>query len=212
MKKIQPVQEQLPALLEQTNNLVITNKIELDNTSDLLIRVKKLYKEIESHYDSIIKPIKKNIRNVEIEKKEKLSQLDSVVNILKTRISTYLSEEAIASAKEAEINNAHNLKQEEKDRKNTIKVLMKQGKVDEAMALKEAPMLVPVHIPDVPILSSGVYRTDILDYEIQDVDKIPNEYFKPRELDSKKIREAGFASKEIPGIKFFRKISIGVNA
>ncbi len=208
----QKKQTQLPAVIEQAKQLQIVDKTSLDAASDFLVRTKRLYKEIEAHYDNIIKPIKKNIRNIELEKREKLAELDKVIDTVKGQVAGYISAETERQQIQAKKDNALALKNEEKERKQAIKGLISEGKVEQALELKKAPILATVHLPVAPEPTGGVYKSELLDYTIENLDKIPNEYFKPRELDTKKIREAGHEGKEIPGIRFFKKISIGVNA
>lgn len=200
----------LPALPD--TNLQIVDQPSLDQATSLIVALTRLSKEIKAHYDNLIKPIKATIRAKEQERDEHLSEISEKVTALRTNMQAYIQLEEAKRHEEAKKQNEAVAKIEEKERTKEIKKLVKEGKVDEALALKEAPSTAIVEFAPPVTINGPIYKKKILDFAVEDTTKVPNIYWKPRELDTVAIRKAGHEGKTIPGIRFFYKEGLMVKA
>jgi len=207
-----PKQNQLPALPD-TNSITVIDQPTLDAASTVLVGLKRLRKEIENHYDNLIKPIDKVLKDKKHERDNKLAELDSRIVGVSTRINGYIAAESARRLEATKANNQAAQKVEAKERTKEIKALIKEGKVEEALELKAAPSTaIAEYVEPVRAGVEQVSTSSLLDFKVEDESKIPNMYFKPRELDTKAIRAAGHAGKTISGIRFFRKQGLVVRA
>lgn len=192
--------------------LSITNADEQKFAEELIVRGKRLYKEIKAHYDGLIKPIKETIAKTVAERDEKLNKIQEALDKLKTKLTAYIDFENEKRQKEVDKKNQQALAAATKEVTATVKALIKEGKVEEALELKAEPLPVPRQFAEKVETGDSISRVMILDWEITDASAIPEFYYKPRELDTKKVREAGLAGNEIAGIRFFRKATLAVRA
>jgi len=188
----------------------ITTPEEQQMAEDMLVRGKRLYKEIKTHYDGLIRPIQTALDVKKCERDEHLEAIEAKLNIIKTRVTTYLT--IVEAKRQEEVNkqNAKLLEKAKQETKQEVKALIKAGKVDEALAVKPAP--VEFRYAEAAATGDGVERREVLDFEIINLKLVPETYFKPRELDRAKIKNAGREGKEIPGVKFFKKTTLAIRA
>lgn len=204
-------QNQLPALPE-VNSITVVDQPTLDAASTVLVGLKRLHKEIKDHYDNLIKPIDKALSDKKHERDSKLAELDQRIEYTSSRINGYIAAEETRRIEAAKVNNEAAQKAEEKAKTKEIKTLIKQGDVETALALKDAPSTALVEYAEPVRTIEPISTSKRLDFVIEDESKIPNLYFKPRKLDTKKIRKAGHEGKIISGIRFFRKSGLVVRA
>lgn len=177
---------------------------------ELLLRGKRLYKEIKTHYDGLIKPIQNALDQKKCERDEHLDAIDEKLEVIKNRLTTYFAK--VEAARQAEVikQNAKALEKAKRETAQEVKSLIKAGKVDEALAVAPAP--VEIRYAEAASTGEGIERREVLDYEVVDLRLIPEMYFKPRELNNTRIKQAGRDGTAIPGIRFFKRATIAVRA
>ena len=171
---------------------------------------KALKDNINQHYDSFLDPLKKQVAEKEAERKSIVSRIDVAIQMLKDKLTGWLDSERKRKEAAAAIADAEDELVLKKQQAQLVKKLVKEGKVEEAQAITEEVLPVQHNVVEATTTGEGIGSSSRLTFEIENIDKVPDFYFKPRELDTAKIRKAGYANKKISGIRFYRKPVISV--
>jgi len=207
---VKKTEKQSVALVEKAQSFKIATVQDQFLAEDLLKSGKALKKSIDEHYDSFLDPLKLQIKEKEAERKGIVGKIDEAITLLKDKLTNWLVAEKARKVAEAAAQDALDLLQMKKEKAQLVKKLVKEGKVEEAQEVANENLPVLYNVVETTETTDGINTTSRLTYEIENVDKIPDFFFKPRELDTKKIWKAGYAGQKVPGIKFFRKDILSV--
>lgn len=185
----------ITTLHDQMTAITVTSEKELNQVAEHIATVKKAKKEITAVRDKYIEPAKAIIDHAKSTFDPFIKKCDEVESILKGKAQVFMEAEAkrIEEAKAKEI-----------------------GKVEtgyqkpETAAQKIAAMPEAKKTADTG--SSTLSLKKVKEVEIEDQSKIPDEYYKPRELDMVKIKKVALAGIAIPGVKVVEKSQMASRA
>lgn len=162
----------------------VTSQEELSKASDLIAQVKKLAKYVESEKDKFTDPAKAIIASAKEKYDPYLTQCKDAERALKDKAQAFMLEER---------------KREEAERAKIVK------KVETGYIKPETAMTKLASVPAAPksaaTESSRLTLRMRKDVEITDQSLIPDEYYKPRELDMPKLRKVVTAGVNVPGTR-----------
>ncbi len=207
---VQKATNQTETLVEQAKSYEIATVQDQLLAEDLLKGGKTLKQSINEHYDSFLDPLKLQIKEKEAERKGIVGKIDEATTLLKDKLGSWLAKEKQRKATEAAAQDALDLLQTKKEQAQLVKKLVKDGKIEEAQEVANETLPAIHNMVEATETSDGINTSSRLDYTVLDIDKVPVFFFKPRELDTKKIWKAGYAGQKITGIKFLRKDIVNV--
>lgn len=162
----------------------VTNQEELEAVSDSIASVKKLAKYVEEEKEKYIAPAKVIIENAKAQYDPYIARCKSAEAQLKAKAQEFLLAER---------------KREEEVRKKIV------AKVETGYIKPETAMTKLANVQVAPKTTATANSKLTLrmrkDVEIVNESKIPDEYYKPRELDMVKLRKVVTAGVEVPGTK-----------
>lgn len=198
----------------QANQIIIQTVQDQKQAESFLKHATRLRKEINAHYGNLIDPIQKVIKEKRQEWKGHIDRLDQAIATVKQKLNIYISSENEKKALIAAAQTQKSEKDAKKDRDQQIKKLVKQGKVDDAIALKDEPLPAVVYHAEQTATGDGVSTAKILKWKVTDELAIPKKYWSQPELLTSDIRHDlhhnGLNS--ISGIVGWYESSIRVNA
>lgn len=179
---IEVIQEKATGMMAQVNAFKVTNKEELATVSDMVANVKKLGKFIEAEKEKFTAPAKAIIATAKEKYDPYIQQCKEAEATLKSKAQKFLLEEREREEKEK----AKIVKKVETGYMKPETAMQKLGNVEEApkAAKTETSALTMTMRPEVRIVDQAL---------------IPDEYYKPRELDMVKLRRAVVSGIEVPG-------------
>lgn len=186
--EVQATDVRITKLKDQMEAIKVTTPEELNAVAEHIASVKQAAKDVTEVRDKYIEPAKSIIEHAK-------ATFDPIINRCKD-IETFLKNKA------QEYMLAEKKKADEKAAKEAAKVESGYQKPETAAKkIAEIPEAQRVSKTDKSTLSMKMVK----DYRIIDEKKIPEEYYKPRELDTAKIRKVALAGIAIPGVEVFEK-------
>ena len=181
---IQVIQEKASGMMKQIEAFTVTTQEELATASDMIANVKKLAKFIEAEKDKFTEPAKAIIATARQKYDPYLLQCKEAESALKQKAQTFMLAER---------------KREEEERAKIVK------KVETGYIKPETAMNKLAGVPAAPKKAATEASTLTMkmrkDVEIVDQALIPEEYYKPRELDIVKLRRVVTSGVAVPGAK-----------
>lgn len=187
-EEIKVVQTKIDGMQETVKAVEVKSQEDLTNVASQISAVKKMKKYVEQERDKYIKPAKEIIQTAKDKYDPYVKACEEAEKILKGKAETYM----LAEAK----------KKEEAKAKEISKV--ESGYQKPETAVKKLEAIGDVQ-KKVDTGDSTLSMKMVKDYRIVDEAKIPEEYYKPRELDLAKIRKVALAGVAIPGVEVFEK-------
>ena len=171
-------------MMKQIEAFTVTTQEELATASDMIANVKKLAKFIEAEKDKFTEPAKAIIATARQKYDPYLLQCKEAESALKQKAQTFMLAER---------------KREEEERAKIVK------KVETGYIKPETAMNKLAGVPAAPKKAATEASTLTMkmrkDVEIVDQALIPEEYYKPRELDIVKLRRVVTSGVAVPGAK-----------
>jgi len=196
-------------LTTQANAVVITGQQDLDVAGQLLIEVKRRYKELDSQRKTITNPIDAAKKAVMDLFRNPLLQLEKAESVIKNAIIKYDDEQKeIARKQQLELQKLADQEAERQKKLLDAKIQRAEasGKVEKAEELAiQKEMIVPIAAPVVtPTIEqpAGVSYKTIWSAEVTDISQVPREYMIANLPSLNKIAQATKGSISIPGVKF----------
>lgn len=176
------IEQKASSMMEKIKTLAITTADELAAASDMTKSIKQLAVYIKAEKEKFTAPAKQIIATAKEKYDPYLAQCDQAEAILKGKSRDYL----IAEEKKAEAARAKIVKKVETGRMKPETAIDRLNDVQEApkKAVTEASSLTLTKRKDVRIVNQAL---------------IPDEYYKPRELDMMKLRRAVTSGVQVPG-------------
>ena len=176
------IEQKASSMMEKIKTLAITTADELAAASDMTKSIKQLAVYIKAEKEKFTAPAKQIIATAKEKYDPYLAQCDQAEAILKGKSRDYL----IAEEKKAEAARAKIVKKAETGRMKPETAIDRLNDVQEApkKAVTEASSLTLTKRKDVRIVNQAL---------------IPDEYYKPRELDMMKLRRAVTSGVQVPG-------------
>lgn len=182
--------EEYEEVLAELELLVIANHEDYDFVTDQLINIKRMYKEIEKRRKAAVNPGNEEKKVIQGWYKPPLLFLEECERVIKRIVGEY-------NQKVARANEAKMMASAAAARKNNFEAA--QAAVQTVQSTPE---------------KKGVSVKEFWNYEVEDEDKIPDEYF-VRILDEDLLKEhceAGGKPEPVSGVRFFldTKVTAGV--
>lgn len=210
-------QETAP-IISRVESLTITGQETQIEASELLKAIKTGIKKVKEKLDPIcdasFKAHKANtgLRN------ELTDPLTRAENILKQKLSAYISEqERIQQKKQAEAEAKARAEEEKKrlDLEARAEKWEAKGNAEKAETLRFEAETVAI-IPQVVQLESvkvqGIHTVELWGFEITDITQVPREYMIVNELALNALARATKGALQLPGIKFISRKTISARA
>lgn len=178
------VKTKIESMKEKISSIVVTNEEELRATAGHIGNIKKMYHYIEQEMDKYIKPAKEIIKNAKDQYNPFLLICDEVEKLLKDRAKVFMEAEAkrIELAKVKEIKKVESGYQKEET---AVKKISEMPEAKKTVKGEESTLIM-----------KKVKVMKIVDEKL-----IPEEFYKPRELDLVKIKKVALAGVVIPGVE-----------
>ena len=181
---LEVIEQKATGMAAAVDAVKINSQEELSHASDLIAQVKKLAKYIEGEKDKFTEPAKAIIATAKETYDPYLAQCKDAERALKEKAQAFMLAER---------------KREEDERAKIVK------KVETGYIKPETAMTKLASVPTAPksaaTESSRLTMRMRKDVEIIDQALIPDEYYKPRELDMPKLRKVVTAGVEVPGTR-----------
>jgi beta-phosphoglucomutase-like phosphatase (HAD superfamily) len=187
-EEVAVVKTKIEAMREQVLAIKVTSQEELTAVAEHIGNVKKMKKFVTQERDKYITPAKEIISKAKEQYDPYITACDEAEAILKSKAQTFMLEEK--------------KKEDELKAKEIKKVETGYQKPETAAKKIEA---IPEAKKTVDAGTSKLTMKMVRDYRIVDEKLIPDEYYKPRELDLVKIRKVALAGVSIPGVEIFEK-------
>lgn len=166
---------------------------------EIRVQLKTIYKAIETKRKSFVNPLQDVVKKLNGEFKPKLTEITNIVGILDLKLLSYQDNLDEIARKEREKVEAQNQKKMEKfekkvaDGKVTAPPILNETKVENKSSFQTKN-------------GKSVYTRPLVDFEIENLELVPREYFN---LDEQRVRKVIQAGGIIPGIKKVEKRVIG---
>lgn len=180
-EEIKVVKTKIESMAAQVDAIKVTSPEELTQVANHISNVKKMRKYVEQERDKYIAPAKEIIAKAKDQYDPYVKACDEAEAALKGKAQSFMLEQ----------------KKKEDDEKARILAdgrTKVETKVEKLSEVKEAPKTVET-------LSMKMVK----DVRIIDQAQIPDEYYKPRELDMVKIKKVATAGVVIPGVEVYEK-------
>lgn len=181
---LEVIQQKATGMMAAVDAVKVTSQEELSQASDLIAQVKKLAKYIEAEKDKFTEPAKAIIATAKEKYDPYLTRCKDAERALKDKAQAFMLEER---------------KREEAERAKIVK------KVETGYIKPETAMTKLASVSVAPKStatdSSRLTMRMRKDVEITDQALIPDEYYKPRELDMPKLRKVVTAGVNVPGTR-----------
>lgn len=187
------VKSKIENMRDAVKAITVSSQEELAKVSDHIADVRKMRKFIEQERDKYVKPAKEIIASAKDQYDPFIRATEEAEGWLKGKAQEYM----LAEQKKEQ---AAKQKLAERVERGTMKPETAVRKMEE---VQEAPKTVRSD-------SSKLTMKTVKDVRIIDQSKIPDEYYKPRELDMVKIKKVATAGVSIPGVEVFDKPQMSV--
>lgn len=187
-EEIAVVKTKIESMQRSLGEIKVSNEKELADVADHISNIKKMKKYVTQIRDKYIDPAKEIIARAKEQYDPYIKACDEAEAMMKQKAQDFM---VIEKKKEDEAK-AKILA----DGRTSV-----ETKVERIEQVKEADKTVDTG-------SSKLTMKMVKDFRIKDSDLIPDEYYKPRELDLVKIRKVALAGIEIPGVEVFEKPSM----
>jgi UDP-3-O-[3-hydroxymyristoyl] glucosamine N-acyltransferase len=171
-------------MMEQVQSIKVTTTEELKSTSDMIAQVKKLAKYIEGEKEKFTEPARAIITSAKEKYDPYIAQCKDAEKLLKEKAQVFMLAER---------------KREEEEKKKIV------AKVETGYIKPETAITKLFNVEVAPKTASTESSTLSIrirkDVEIVNQALIPEEYYKPRELDMTKLRKVVTAGVFVPGTK-----------
>lgn len=184
--EVQEHRSKIETLREQMVAIKVTSKEELTAVAEHIGTVKKAKKEVTQVRDKYIAPAKEIISHAKATFDPFINGCDEIEKVLKDKAQEYL----LAEEKRAEEARAKEIKKVESGYQKPETAANKIAAIPEADRKAEAS-------------NSTLSIRKVKDVKIVDEKAIPDEWYKPRELDMVRIKKAALAGAVIPGVEVF---------
>lgn len=178
------IEQKANGMMAQVEAVKVTTTEELSAVSDMVANIKKLAKFIKDEKEKFTAPAKAIIASAKEKYDPYLDQCAEAEQALKSKVSTFMLAQR---------------KREEDERKKVL------AKVETGYIKPETAMTKLANVEVAPktatTANSSISMRMRKDVEIVDLALIPDEYYKPRELDMVKLRKVVTAGVEVPGTK-----------
>ncbi len=187
-EEVSLVKTKIESMQQQVQGLRVTNEKELEAVADHISNIKKMKKYVTQVRDKYIEPAKEIINQAKEQYDPYIKACDEAESVMKGKAQEFMLQE----------------KQKEDEKKERI-LADKRTTVDTKIQKLEQ-----VNESDKTVDTGATKLTMkmVKDFRIKDSDLIPDEYYKPRELDLVKIRKVALAGVTIPGVEVFEKPSM----
>lgn len=187
-EEIAVVKTKIDAMREQVQAIKVTTDEELTQVAKHVDDVKKMAKFVKQERDKYIAPAKEIIEKAKEQYDPYLKACEEAESMLKEKAQVFM----IAEKKKADEARAKEIK----------KVETGYQKPETAVKKIEA---MPEAKKTVDTGASKLSMKMVKDIRITDEKAIPDEYYKPRELDMVKLKKVALAGVSIPGVEVFEK-------
>lgn len=184
-EEIKLVKGKIDSMASQVEAIKVTSPEELTQVATHIANVKKMRKYVEQERDKYIAPAKEIIAKAKEQYDPYVKACDDAELALKKKAETFMIE------------------QKKKEDAEKAKILADgrtkvETKVEKLSNVKEAKKTVDTG-------ESTLTMKMVKDIRIVDEKAIPDEYYKPRELDMVKIKKVATAGVVIPGVEVYEK-------
>lgn len=184
-EEIKVVKTKIDSMAAQVDAITVTSPEELTQVATHISNVKKMRKYVEQERDKYIAPAKEIIAKAKEQYDPYVRACDEAELALKKKAESFM------------------LEQKKKEDEEKAKILADkrtkvETKVEKIAEVKEAPKSVKTN-------ESTLSMKMVKDIRIIDQSQIPDEYYKPRELDMVKIKKVATAGVVIPGVEVYEK-------
>lgn len=183
--EVQEQKSRIESLREKMSAIKVTSKEELTAVAGHIGEIKKVKKQITEVRDRYIAPAKEIIARAKADFDPYIDACDEIEDALKQSAQTFM----VAEKKKEDDEKARILA----DGRTNI-----ETKVEKIGQVKEADKKVEAE-------GSTLSMKMVKNYRIVDESKIPDEYYKPRELDLQKIKKVALAGVVIPGVEVYEE-------
>lgn len=183
--EVQEQKTRIESLREKMSAIKVTSKEELTAVAGHIGEIKKTKKQITEVRDRYIAPAKEIIARAKADFDPYIDACDEIEDALKQTAQTFM----LAEKKKEDDEKARILA----DGRTNI-----ETKVEKIGQVKEADKKVEAE-------GSTLSMKMVKNYRIVDESKIPDEYYKPRELDLQKIKKVALAGVVIPGVEVYEE-------
>ena len=187
------------AMLQQAEKFVITDETSSRTGTEMLVQLKRIELALESRKKALTKPLKDEAKAIEAQFRPSVEALDRADGLLRAKTLMYRQkvEEAATEARLKLLAESE--------------VAAEAGDHDEALALAQDAMSTDAAITKrTDVESGGVQVKMMWTFEVEDVNKVPREFFT---LDESKIRAAvRSGQRDIEGVRVFQKEQLAVSA
>lgn len=202
----------------------ILSKEDAEVCGQRLVLVNKRIKDIEADAGPTVKKAKAIYDDVRDRAKRLLDPLKSIKKNMADRLGRYMDAQQAVLDAQAEIKrkaDAARLKREAAEAASNAATTGSQTSMERAQRKQKAAEKIESAKTDVSQTmrlgrAGTVAQTKRWVWEVEDLGKVPDQYFLPRMLDKMKLNEAARSCKqgavEIPGIKFVQKSSASVSS
>lgn len=188
MAEVEQNKNKVETLHKEMTAIKVTSKEELNAVAAHIGAVKKIQKEVSEVRDRYIAPAKEIIQHAK-------DTFDPIINLAK-EAEEHLKKSAeafmLAEKKREDDAKAKEIAKVESGYQKPETAARKMGEIEKAETKAETD-------------SNTLSMKMVKDYRIIDEKKIPDEYYKPRELDLAKIRKVALAGVAIPGVEVYEK-------
>lgn len=187
-QEVEEKKNEVALLHEQMSAVTITNQDELNSVADHIANVKRVAKAVTEVRDKYIAPAKEIISHAKTTFDPIINQAKEVETILKGKASDFM----VAEKKRADEAAAKEVAKVESGYQKPETAAEKISKIPEAKKATEAT-------------DSRLSMKMVKEVKVVDESKVPDEYYKPRELDMVKIKKVATAGIAIPGVEVTEK-------
>lgn len=187
-EEIKVVQTKIDGMRESVEAVEVKSEDDLKVVAGHIGNVKKMKKYVEQERDKYIKPAKEIIQTAKDKYDPYVKACEEAEKILKGKAEAFM----LAENKKIEEAKAKEIAKVESGYQKPETAVKKLENIGEAKKKVDGG-------------DSTLSMKMVKDYRIIDEKKIPEEYYKPRELDLAKIRKVVLAGVAIPGVEVFEK-------
>lgn len=193
--EVQESKTRIEALREEMSATKVSSKEDLQVVATNIAKVKESKKRVTAERDKYIAPAKEIIAHAKALFDPLIDMCDEVESVLKGKAEEYMlaEEKRIEDAKAKEIGKVESGYQKPET---AVKKMEQIGDADKKVETE----------------GSTLTLKKVKDIEIVDEQAIPDEYYKPRELDMVKIKKVALAGVVIPGVKVVEKSQMASRA
>lgn len=204
------------ALAQRAQNFQISTTEERQAACEMLEGVIELKQEILNHYEPMRQKAWDAYQEVLKRKKEKLSPVEQVEQMLRSKIGQFDQAERRRLLAEEEERRRKALEEERRKKAEEAERAREQGKEILAKAIEAAPVVPPPVVvakeaKPAPTASGGTVSTrEEWDFRIVDASLLPRDYLMPDEKTIRAVVKARKGNTQIPGVEVFTVADVTV--